>query len=177
MVFQELETDRLLLKNISSDDREFIYRQFSDDEVTKYLFDEEPLIDINGADEIIELYLRQEPRLQHRWILVRKTDGVKMGTCGFHCWDKTKDCCDVGYDLFPAFWGKGYMNEAMREILKFARTDMGVKYIHACIFPDNQASVRLAEKHGFAFLGKMKDEIFRGQKYPHRIFTLDCSAI
>ena len=38
MFFKELETDRLFLKNISSDDREFIFTVFSNDDVKKYLF-------------------------------------------------------------------------------------------------------------------------------------------
>jgi ribosomal-protein-alanine N-acetyltransferase len=173
MFFRELETNRLYLKNISPDDRDFIYRQFSDDAVTRFLFDAEPLVDLKGADEIIAFYTQPEPRLQHRWVLVRKSDDAQLGTCGFHCWDKTDSCCDIGYDLFPDYWGNGYMSEALKEILKFAQTDMGIKYIHACIYPDNQASVRLAERNGFIFQGQIKDEIFRDQRYPHNVLTLD----
>ncbi len=174
MFFQEMDTERLFLKNISVDDRDFIYQQFENVHVNKYLFDAEPLTDISGADEIIGFYTQPEPRLQHRWILVRKTDGLKLGTCGFHCWDKANGCCDIGYDLFPDYWGNGYMTEALQKILGFARVDMGVKLIHACIYPDNLASIRLAEKNGFVFQGKMQDEVFRGERYPHKIFTLDC---
>ena len=43
MLFKELETDRLILKNISPEDNEFIYTLFSNDQVNKYLFDAEPL--------------------------------------------------------------------------------------------------------------------------------------
>ena len=177
MFFRELETDRLLLKNISPDDRDFIYRQFSNDEINRYLFDAEPLVDINGADEIIGFYMQPEPRLRHRWILVKKIDGVKMGTCGFHCWDKSIGCCDVGYDLFPDFWGKGYMSEAMRAILAFAGNDMKIRQINACVYVDNIKSIQLVEKLGFIFHGQMKDETFRGRNYPHRILTLDFAAV
>lgn len=177
MFFRELETDRLYLKNISLDDRDFIYRQFSDGAVNRYLFDAEPLVDLEGADEIIAFYIQPEPRLQHRWVLVRKMDGAKLGTCGFHCWDRIARCCDIGYDLFPDYWGNGYMSEALTEILKFAQTDMELQHIHACICPDNQASVRLAERNGFIFHGQMKDEIFRDQRYPHKVFTLDIRTV
>lgn len=89
MIFKSMETERLILKNISMEDREFIFSQFSDPVVTKYLFDREPLTDIEGADEILELYLsQQEPHLHHRWILIRKTDRIKIGTCGIHRWDQ-----------------------------------------------------------------------------------------
>lgn len=56
MFFCDLETERLNLKNISTHDREFIFRQFSDDTITKYLFDEESLNSIDGADKIIKMY-------------------------------------------------------------------------------------------------------------------------
>ena len=175
MFFKELETDRLFLKNVSKYDREFILEQFSNNEVNRYLFDAEPLTDVFGADEIIDFYMQPEPRAQHRWILIRKGDGTKIGTCGFHCWDKSNGCCDIGYDLYPDYWGSGYMIEALKAICAFARSDMKVRSINACISIDNEKSIKLAEKLGFAFTGQVKDEIFRGEKYPHKILTLGCT--
>ena len=172
MFFRELETDRLFLKNVSPEDREFIYAQFSNNETTRYLFDAEPLANITGADEIIGFYLQPEPRGHHRWVLVRKSDDAKIGTCGFHNWDRASGCCEIGYDLYPDFWGNGYMGEAIQAILSFARDDMGVKSVDACIYTKNLPSIKLAEKFGFVFSGKTKYEIFRGQKYPHKILTL-----
>lgn len=176
MFFSELETDRLFLKNISMHDREFILEQFSNIEVNQYLFDAEPLTDIFGADEIIDFYVQPEPRAQHRWILVRKSDGSKIGTCGFHCWDKTNGSCDIGYDLYPDYWGNGYMCEALKAICGFARSNMKLRSINAWISVNNEKSIKLAEKLGFSFNGLIKDEIFRGKAYPHRIFTLDCTV-
>ena len=173
MLFRELATERLLLKNISADDREFVLAMFSNDEVNRFLFDAEPIGDLQGADRLIDFYAQEEPREHHRWVLVKKEDGAKLGTCGFHNWDKEAGCCDIGYDLHPAFWGLGYMLEAMRAIIEFARSDMELKSINACIYVDNEKSARLAKKCGFIFEGKMKDEIFRGGKYPHKIFTLN----
>ena len=173
MFFKELETDRLFLKNISSQDRDFVLAQFSNDEVNKYLFDAEPTTDIQSADEIIDFYNQPEPRGHHRWVIIRKDDSVKLGTCGFHCWDRQADCCDIGYDLFPDFWGKGYMSEAMQAILDFAKSNMGIKKINACIYIENDKSIKLVEKYGFVYHGQMKDEVFRGKAYSHKIFSLE----
>lgn len=171
-MFEGFETPRLILKNISKDDRDFIYKQFSDDIINKYLFDAEPLTDIGGADEIIDFYLQPEPRLQHRWILIRKTDGIKMGTCGFHCWNKDKGIIEVGYDLQEAFWGNGYMQEAMNEIISFAIENMNINEINAVIYVDNKSSISLAEKLGFKFYGIKRNEVFRGKCYLHYIYSL-----
>ncbi|MFL0251055.1 GNAT family N-acetyltransferase [Clostridium neuense] len=172
MIFKSLETERLILKNIAVEDREFIFSQFSDPVVTKYLFDREPLTDIGGADEILELYLSQpEPHLHHRWILVRKTDGVKMGTCGIHRWDQEAGTAEVGYDLKEEFWGKGYMQEAMKKVIEFAVNDMHVKEINAFVYSNNEKSKQLVEKLGFVVSGSSY-EVFRGNKYPHKVYTL-----
>lgn len=171
MLFKNIETERLLLKNISIDDREFIFSQFSNDKVNQYLFDAEPLTEPQEADEIIAFYLQAEPRLQHRWVLIRKSDERKMGTCGFHCWNRSEGTVEVGYDLQEEFWGKGYMREAMKAILKFAGDEMKVKEIIACIYMENQRSIHLAEKLGFTVSGS-RYELFRGQEYLHHQYSL-----
>lgn len=171
MFFNNLETERLLLKNIDFDDRDFIFSQFSDDVVNRYLFDAESLTDMQGADEIIEFYLKPEPRTKHRWVLLRKSDNMKMGTCGFHCWNRENGKVDVGYDLKEEFWGNGYMQEAMKEILAFAKEKMCIKEISACIYPDNLRSIHLAEKLGFVISGSSV-EVFRNTEYIHNRYSL-----
>lgn len=171
MFFNNIETDRLILKNIGIDDRNFIFSQFSDDVVNRYLFDAEPVTDMQGADEIIAFYVQPEPRLQHRWIIMKKSDGIKMGTCGFHCWNKTDGNVEVGYDLKEEFWGNGYMQEAMKAIITFAKEEMYIKEISACIYIDNRRSIRLVENLGFVLSGSIY-ELFGNKEYLHKKYSL-----
>lgn len=171
MFYTNLETERLLLKNIGLSDREFIFRQFSDDVVTKYLYDEEPLTDLNGADDIIDFYLQPEPRGQHRWIIQRKTDGLRMGTCGFHCWNVKDGKVEIGYDLKEEFWGNGYMHEALKESIKFAKIKMNIREISAWIYFENQKSINLISRLGFVKVST-SNEVFRGEEYLHNIYSL-----
>jgi len=176
MFFKELETDRLILKNISSEDRDFILKQFSDDTINQYLFDAEPLSNLEEADEIIDFYVQPEPRAQHRWILILKSNGSKIGTCGFHCWDKNNNSVEIGYDLQKEHWGQGLMTEALKEILSFALHSMGVKKMYAHIYVDNEKSITITQKLGFKFNGKTEMCIFRDKEYLHNIYSLDCST-
>lgn len=171
MFFTNLETERLILKNIGNDDKDFIFSEFSDENVTKYLYDAEPLTDMADADEIISLYMEPEPRNQHRWIIINKKENIKMGTCGFHKWNKDESKADIGYDLKKEFRKNGYMQEALNEIIKFAKIKMKLKELNACIFMDNTNSIKLAEKFGFILNGTY-NEIFRGKEYLHNIYTL-----
>jgi len=171
LFFENLETDRLYLKNIDIADREFMFSQFSNDTINKYLYDAEPLTYISEADEIIEFYMTPEPRIQNRWIIIRKSDNKKLGSCGFYCWDKKLSKVETGYDLKEEFWGNGYMHEAMKEIINFAKNQMYVNEIYACISTENQKSIRLVENLGFVLSGSSV-EVFRGKEYPHNIYSL-----
>jgi len=171
LLFTDLETERLLLKNISLEDREFILSQFSNDTINRYLYDAEPMTRLDDAAELIQFYMQPEPRLQHRWIIVSKSGKEKMGTCGFHCWNQKERSVEVGYDLCEAFWGKGYMTEAMKEIISFARNRMCVREIRACIYVDNSRSITLAERLGFMFTGTCH-QAFRDNDYLHNNYSL-----
>jgi ribosomal-protein-alanine N-acetyltransferase len=170
--FKNIETDRLLLKKIDAGDREFIFSQFSDEDINRYLYDAEPLTDIGGADEIIAFYSQPEPRRQQRWILQRKEDGAKMGTCGFHNWNTAEASVEIGYDLKKEFRGKGYMQEALQALIDFAGHSMSVREIRACIYPQNSKSILLAEKLGFVLTGQTRTEIFRDEEYVHHLYSL-----
>ena len=172
MLFNNIETERLFLKNISIDDRDFIFSQFSDDVVNRYLFDCEPVTNMEEADEIITFFTQQpEPRLHRRWIMVRKSDGMKMGTCGYNGWNLTDCTFEVGYDMKEEFWRNGYMKEAIKEIIALAREEMHIKEINACISIDNERSIRLVEKLGFVLSGSSYF-LFRGKEYPHNRYSL-----
>ena len=171
MLWKELETERLILKNISKDDHDFVLGHFSDSNVVKYLYDAEPMKDMVEAYELIDSYLEPEPRGHHRWVLVRKSDGIKLGTCGFHCLDTAQRKIEIGYDLNKDFWGNGYMQEALKASINYLLQNSDIQQIDAHISIDNEKSIQLVKKLGFVFGGECKIYVFRGQEYLHHIYT------
>lgn len=169
-MFVALETQRVILRNLEKQDRDFIFAEFSNPSVTRYLFDAEPLMCVEQADDIIDFYLQPEPKNQHRYILVRKDDGATMGTCGFHCLDRELNKVDIGYDLLPEFRGQGYMSECLSAMCRYATEEMKINEIRACVYPENDASARLVIGHHFVETGQYY-ELFRGEKYLHKIYS------
>lgn len=152
-------------------DRDFILEVFSNPDVNRYLYDAEPISNLNEADEIINFY-SQHPKFHHRWILVHKESGQKLGTCGFHVWDQEAATVEMGYDLVTHHQHKGYMKEALEKIIAFAKETMGLSQIYACIFPENLASVNLIKKLNFQKIGH-RIEIFRDKDYDHDLYGLE----
>ena len=74
---------------------------------------------------------------------------------------------EIGYGIFPEFWGKGYATEAVKAIVLWASVQPGVKRIEAETEPDNTASRRVLEKAGFLPTGEYGEEgprFFRNAK-------------
>lgn len=61
------------------------------------------------------------------------------------------DECELGYWLGKPFWGRGYMPEAVRELLKRAFDDLNMRAVWCGYFDGNTKSKRVQEKVGFVY--------------------------
>lgn len=67
--------------------------------------------------------------------------------------DKTNrdDECELGYWLGKPFWGRGYMPEAARELIRRGFEDLGMTTIWCSYHDGNNKSKRVQEKVGFIY--------------------------
>lgn len=71
-MFPKLETERLLLKEITTDDAEDIFAYFSDDNVTRY-YGQDTLKDIKQAEKFIDLFSKNYAEKRGiRWGIQKK---------------------------------------------------------------------------------------------------------
>lgn len=56
---------------------------------------------------------------------------------------------ELGYELDPAFWGRGYMSAALAQLLNLGFVHLGVQRVKADVYLDNLASRHLLQKFGF----------------------------
>jgi ribosomal-protein-alanine N-acetyltransferase len=171
--FPPLSTERLSLRALTQDDLDFVFRHFSDPEVNRYLFDEPPTTRIEQAQEIIDFYTQAESPSYNRRLLVRKSDGQTLGTCGYHKWQRAHQRAEIGFDLDPMVWKQGYMTEALTAALEFGFAKMALNRVSALVYPGNRASVRLLEKLNFQKDGALrsyyrKRDVF----FDHWIYSL-----
>lgn len=77
--------------------------------------------------------------------------------------------CELGYWLGRPFWGRGYMPEAARTLLRYGFTELEMEAIWCGYYTGNEKSKRVQEKLGFVphhlrrsapvpLLGEMRDE-------------------
>ncbi|MDX8044800.1 GNAT family protein [Gracilibacillus sp. S3-1-1] len=172
--FPNLETDRLILRNVNNEDIDFIYRLFNDERVCKFLYDEELFISRNDAIEFIEWNKNPEEKGYNRWVLVKKgAMSEQIGTCGYDNWDRMNNIAEIGYDLWHEYWGQGYMKEALISAIESGFNHMKLNRINAYVALDNVNSIKLLEKLGFVNEGVYRDKhLFKGEYYDHYSFSL-----
>jgi ribosomal-protein-alanine N-acetyltransferase len=154
LIYPQLETPRIILKELTLEDAEFVYKHFSDSDVTQFM-DIEPCKDINEGKEIIQFHLNDTGC---RWGLFdRKTDSL-LGTIGFHCWvqgDPSR--AEMGFDLAKSYWGKGLMQEALQPVIQFGFEVMDLTMIEATVEQENVKSRNLMERLNFKREEELRD--------------------
>jgi ribosomal-protein-alanine N-acetyltransferase len=168
MSFPTLQTDRLLLRELTSADAPTLFAIHGDAEAMRW-FGSDPLKTLAEAEHLVEVFAgwRRLPSPGTRWGLERAEDGALVGTCGLFNWNRAWRRCTLGYELARSAWGQGLMDEALRTALAwgFSPDGMTLNRVEAMIHPNNQSSLRLAGRLGFQREGLLREVAFWGGRH------------
>ncbi|MCX5977802.1 MAG: GNAT family protein, partial [Coprothermobacterota bacterium] len=148
--YPRLETVRLVLRALRMEDADFILKEWGDSVVTYYMRDEDPLKTREQAEEMLRPLQTPEKMPPFRWWGIEiKTEGCLIGACGYFRWDKRHHRAEIGYDLWPDYWGQGLMLEALKALINFGFEKMDLNRVEATTHTENQRSQRVLTKLGF----------------------------
>lgn len=151
-----LETERLVLRRLSTHDAEFILGLLNEPSFLRYIGDRgvRTIEDARAyiAKGPIDSYDRHGFGL---FLVSRKEDGAPIGMCGLLRRDALPDV-DVGFAFRPAFWGQGYAFESAAAVLSYGREVLGLGRIVAITSPENEGSIRVLTKLGMRFEGMIR---------------------
>ena len=163
--FPTLETDRLILRRITTDDMQAWFDLHQNEDVLRYLTDFEVIPDEDEINSMIEwcdgVFSR---KTGIRWAITLKQGDNMIGSCGFHLYDSHNRCLEIGYELHRDHWRKGIMSEAVSEVIRFCFEGMHVHRIEANVTSGNDASAGLLRRLGFTLEGTWRDKTYwKGQ--------------
>jgi ribosomal-protein-alanine N-acetyltransferase len=145
------ETERLILKPTTIADAEFIRNLFNTPKWIEFIGDRK-LNTIKEAENYIETKMTpQIERLGYgNYTIIRKSDGVKVGSCGLY--DRAGvQGIDIGFALLPDFEKKGYAFESVNYLKEMALNDFKLDQISGITSKKNKASQNLLVKIGLKF--------------------------
>ncbi len=68
-----------------------------------------------------------------------------------------------------AFWGQGYVTEAVRAIIDYGFRVLGLHRVYAECHGDNPASRRVLEKAGMTYEGRLRQHSFRVDRFADKL--------
>ena len=146
-----LETERLRLRPPGPGDIEAIVRQCGDPRVGLKMSAMPHPYRTRDATGWLEQIARDRKTGDALVFAIERTD--ESGMIGAISLMLRPDRCsaDAGYWLGVPFWRRGYMTEALREVLRHGFEDLGLLYIGACHMAVNTGSGRVMKKARMKF--------------------------
>ncbi|PWW26843.1 acetyltransferase (GNAT) family protein [Cytobacillus oceanisediminis] len=80
---------------------------------------------------------------------------------------------EIGYEIHPEHWRKGYTFEAVSKVIQYGFDELGLTRIGAVVFMNNEASIKLLTKAGFEKEGILRNYMYQnGEAYDTYVFSI-----
>lgn len=151
------ETERLILRPWTIDDADSLY-EYAKDPLVGPIAGWPVHTSVDNSREIIKSVLSAS----ETYAVCLKKDNKAIGSIGLIIGEKSninivEDEAEIGYWIGVPFWGQGLIPEAVRELMRYAFDDLGMKKLWCGYFDGNEKSKRVQEKCGFKYHHTNKD--------------------
>lgn len=146
-----LETERLILRQLTDDDAGFMFELLNDPSFIRNIGDRH----IRTLDDACSYIVNGPVKSYEKngfglHLMMLKETGEPIGICGLIRRENLEDV-DIGYALLPRFWSKGYAVEAAQATKTYAKEVIGLRRLVAIVDPANEGSIRVLEKIGLRY--------------------------
>ena len=148
---QVLETDRLILRHLTTEDAPFILELLNDAAFLHFIGDKGVRTLGDAKQYLIDGPIDSYARLGFGSYMVELKDShTPIGMCGIIKREQLTDA-DIGFAFLPDYRAKGYATEAATAVRDYALKTLGLTRLAAITNPDNFGSIRVVEKLGLVY--------------------------
>lgn len=169
-----LRTNRLLVRDWSVADAEAALKIYGHDDVTRWLRRELHRIpDTAAMRAVLQGWTAEQSNMASgtgRWAVVLLDGGALVGGITLLPMPVPEADVEIGYQLAPEYWGRGYITEAARALARWAFAHSLVE-LFALVDPDNGRAAATARRIGMEWVGesdkyhRMHLEVYRLRPY------------
>ena len=155
-----LETARLLLRPLSSDDAPSVARLAGRREIADTTLSiPHPYSEQQASDWISRHSATRSGGKEMVFAVVTKKDMELVGTAGLRDLDCEHGQAEMGFWIAVDCWGRGYATEAAQTLLRFGFTTLRLNRIYAHFMLRNPASGRVLKKIGMKEEGILRERV------------------
>ncbi len=137
-----LETERLILRPLTLEDADAVFKWVSDDRVTKYM----PYSTYTSVEDVrtwLSTVVNEKSTYNFGFVLRDTNVLIGSGDIGYN---SEKEAWEFGYNIRFDYWKQGYATEAAKAMINFAFKELDARCFSAKHAIDNPASGRVLEK-------------------------------
>lgn len=148
---QIVRTKRLVLREATLDDAEFILQLVNEPGWQRYI-KQHSIDSLPKAREYIQqrLLSAYEQHGYGLWLMQRTSDGAMLGMCGLVRRESLPEP-DLGFAQLEQHCGQGYAQEAGEAVIQYATKHLLARTLLAITMPENERSIDLLLRLGFSY--------------------------
>lgn len=156
-----LRTPRLVLREFTAEDWAVTHAYQQDPRYLRY-YDRERVSErqVQALVYTFILWQGEQPRSRAQLAITLAKTGELIGNVGLRREAPDDRMADLGYELSPTHWGRGFATEAARAMVDLGFGTWGLHRIHAHCISDNEASARVLLRAGLRQEARLRDHQF-----------------
>jgi len=166
-----ITTDRLVLRDFVVDDWPDVLAYQNDERYLRYYaWTGRTEHEVRAFVQMFLDHQAQQPRRIFQ-LAITLDGGRVIGNCGIRRKAQNEWEGDIGYELTPEQWGRGYATEAARAMVKYGFEELQLHRVSSWCIADNVASARVLEKTGLRLEGRLhENEYFKNRWWDTLLF-------
>lgn len=154
---QNIETERLLLRQFKIEDAEQIFDNWAKDpENVKYLSWQAHRT-IEDTYKILDKWIKEyKNKNSYRWCISLKDNNEAIGSIDVIEIIEIRSTCEIGYVISKKYWNKGIITETLKAVMNYLFNTVGFNRIQLRHMTENPASGRVMVKCGMKYEGILR---------------------
>ncbi|GAA3756300.1 RimJ/RimL family protein N-acetyltransferase [Spinactinospora alkalitolerans] len=152
-----LSTERLLIRDWTTDDAESAFAVYGSPEVARWLTPAMRAVDdVSAMRSVLEAWVEAQPNLlppAGRWAVVRRDDDAVIGGLSLRLLPPFEEDFELSWQLRPDTWGNGFATEAGTALVRWAFGE-GIEELFAVARPANTRAIGTARRLGMEWVGE-----------------------
>lgn len=157
--FPELQSERLVLRQLRENDIDEVYELRLDRATARYIPKSLTQTREHALEHIQAVNREIAANKSINWAITIKNTGELIGLIGLVRIKPSNHRAEIGYILHESHRGQGLMSEALKLILEYAFSTLDFNSVIAVIDPNNLASAKILERHGFKKEAHLRENI------------------
>lgn len=152
----QIETERLILRDLKKTDVKDLYENVNDISIAKFI----PVIAYPYKKKYAMSFIndsikesKKKLRTKYELCINLKPEKKLIGMIGISKIDRFNGTCTIGYWIAKKYRGQGIMKETLKRVIAFIFEDLKLRRIDIAALAENEASIKLIKKMGFVYEG------------------------